>query len=230
MTKKLKENTNPYLDARREWNERYGSYISRARNWRLIALISSASLLLAVCGLFYMGTQNKLIPYIVEVDKLGNALPVKLATQIHQTDDRVIKAMLARFIVNVRSVMVDSTAQKRAVVDAYGMLSSSDPATAALNEYFQSGNSPFERAKFEVVNIEISSVLPISGQTWEIEWVEQVRDRNGKAVDQFSMKAAATIAFSPPEDDRSILKNPIGLYIKELSWSKQLATSSKNPK
>ena len=28
----------PYLSARREWNERYGDYIARARSWRWAAL------------------------------------------------------------------------------------------------------------------------------------------------------------------------------------------------
>jgi hypothetical protein len=32
---------NPYLAARREWDERYGDLITRARNWRLLALTSS---------------------------------------------------------------------------------------------------------------------------------------------------------------------------------------------
>ena len=32
---------NPYLAARREWDERYGHLITRERNWRLMALISA---------------------------------------------------------------------------------------------------------------------------------------------------------------------------------------------
>ena len=40
---------NPYLDARREWNERYGSYIAQARNWRFAAVV--ALLLALVCAL-----------------------------------------------------------------------------------------------------------------------------------------------------------------------------------
>ena len=41
-------NKNPYLDARREWNERYGSYINQAKNWRLTSLISMLISLVAV--------------------------------------------------------------------------------------------------------------------------------------------------------------------------------------
>ena len=33
---------NPYLAARREWDERYGDQITRARNWRTMAFLSGA--------------------------------------------------------------------------------------------------------------------------------------------------------------------------------------------
>ncbi|PCG29164.1 conjugal transfer protein TrbF, partial [Escherichia coli] len=29
---------NPYLNAKTEWLERYGDYISRARNWQIVAI------------------------------------------------------------------------------------------------------------------------------------------------------------------------------------------------
>lgn len=32
---------NPYLAARREWDERYGNLITRERNWRIMALVCS---------------------------------------------------------------------------------------------------------------------------------------------------------------------------------------------
>src|SRR4051812_11318029 len=42
---------NPYLAARREWDERYGDQITRARNWRTIALLCSVTALVACSGM-----------------------------------------------------------------------------------------------------------------------------------------------------------------------------------
>jgi len=56
---------NPYLDGRKEWLERYGDYIQAAQSWRLIAMITSLIALLAVCGVVYIGAQNKIVPYVV---------------------------------------------------------------------------------------------------------------------------------------------------------------------
>ena len=50
-TKATAPSTNPYLNGRREWNERYSSFITSANNWRLIALISSSAALVLAGGL-----------------------------------------------------------------------------------------------------------------------------------------------------------------------------------
>jgi len=221
MDKSIVAAENPYLCARREWNERYGSYIEAAKKWRLVALLALGITLIAVGGLVYLGAQNKLVPYIVTVDKLGSMVPIKSAEPIKMADDRVIKAMLARFIVNFRSVISDGAAQKLAVSDAYALLAVGDTATTVISEYFQSGHSPFERAKDETVTVEISSVLPISKKTWQIEWHELVRDRRGVPKENVRMKALVTIAIIPPDTQENIMKNPIGLYIKDISWSVQ---------
>ena len=43
---------NPYLAARKEWDERYGELITRDTNWRRMALLFAMIAVLAVAGLF----------------------------------------------------------------------------------------------------------------------------------------------------------------------------------
>ena len=113
----------PYLDARREWNERYGAYISRAKNWRLMAFGVLGVCLVQTVGLVTMATQNKLVPYVVQVDKLGSVVPVARADQMNKTDERVVKALLARFISDARGVVSDGIAQRQMIDRTYAMLS-----------------------------------------------------------------------------------------------------------
>ena len=211
----------PYLDARREWNERYGSYLKRERLWMSVTILSLLIAAVATGGVVHIGAQNKFVPYVIEVDKLGNALAVQAANRAQPADRRVIKAMLARFIVNVRSVLVDATAQKRAIFDAYALLRQADPATGLINSFFQS-DPPFDRAQTETVTVELETVLPLNQTSWNIEWREIVRDRKGIETSQHRYKAAVTILVIPPTKEETILRNPIGLYIPELSWSKRL--------
>ncbi|WP_276709048.1 VirB8/TrbF family protein [Thiomonas arsenitoxydans] len=44
---------NPYLNARREWDERYGDALARAKTWRLAAFASLAVAAIAVAGITY---------------------------------------------------------------------------------------------------------------------------------------------------------------------------------
>ena len=71
----------PYLAARDEWNERYRDLIVAARNWRLLAVTTSAVALVAVLGLIVIGTKPKVIPYIVAVDNLGKVVSQGTAVQ-----------------------------------------------------------------------------------------------------------------------------------------------------
>src|SRR5208282_401075 len=99
---------NPYLNARREWNERYGDYIAQARNWRLAAILAILTALITASGLAYIGSQSQIVPYIVRVDKLGSAAAVDRADQTFKPDNQLIVASLARFIANIRSVYTDA--------------------------------------------------------------------------------------------------------------------------
>ena len=57
--------TNPYLIARREWDERYGSLITRARNWRLVALLCAVAAIMQAAGLIALSMRAKVVPYVV---------------------------------------------------------------------------------------------------------------------------------------------------------------------
>ncbi|MES9936745.1 MAG: conjugal transfer protein TrbF [Sedimenticola sp.] len=218
-----KNASNPYIDARREWNERYGDYISQAATWRLIAIVTTLVSLIAVGGVLYLASQSKFIPYIVEVDRQGHATAVGPAVKASKADERVIMAMLADFISNWRSVTMDVEIQKRQVFDVYAHVSSSDPAYTTLNEYFKSAD-PFQRARTEVVSIEVTSLLRLSDTAWEVEWTERMRDRNGHMLKKSKhFKGALNTLMTKSSEDRHRLQvNPIGLYITELSWAEML--------
>lgn len=212
---------NPYLDARREWNERYGSYIARERAWRRIALMSLLVTGFAVGGAVYIGSQSKIIPYVVQVDNLGSAIAIRAADKMQPVDERVLKATLARCVAQLRTVSVDATVQKQEILELYAYLKSGEPAMVAINEWFRQ-NSPFKRAQEETVSVEVSSVLPLSEESWQVEWVEILRARSGQETGRNRMKAVVTIEISPPKNKEMILKNPLGVYLKDISWTRQL--------
>ena len=220
-TDKASVSYNPYLAARKEWNERYGDYIKASRQWKAAAFTAIAISALAVVGLLYQAGRSKFIPFVVEVDKLGRPMPVSPLTQAQPLDPRLIRASLATFVNNTRTVSADATMQKQMLLNAYAYLSQGDAANQALNEFFRK-ESPFERAQTETVTLEINTVLPITKDTWQIEWTETVRTRKGVVKESAPWKATATIYIVPPTTEAQILRNPLGIFIREYTWAKQL--------
>ena len=66
--------SNLYLEARREWDERYADLVLGKRNWQIAASGLMLLSLILASGLVWLGNRSRYIPYVVEVDKLGYAL------------------------------------------------------------------------------------------------------------------------------------------------------------
>lgn len=218
---KPQKSKDPYVLAREEWNDRYGDYIAQAKNWRTVAILTSAIALVSVSGLAYRASQDKFIPYVVEVDKLGQAAHVGYANQASPVDQRVVKAFLVRFLQDFRSVTPDAVAQKAALDRLYSMVPTGSPALEKINTYYKD-NSPFMVAQSATVALEIQPPLPISGQTWQLEWTETKRNLSGQVLSRMRYKASLTVALNPPQNEGLMLVNPLGLFVMDLNWSQQL--------
>jgi type IV secretion system protein TrbF len=211
---------NPYVEARREWNERYGDYIQQAHHWRTMALICGLVALVCVVGVAYIGAQSKVVPYVVEVDKLGAAQGISRADRATAVDSRVIKAYLARFVADWRTVTVDRQAQKGAIDRVYAMLPSGSIALTKLNDFFKAHN-PFTLASQESISVAVTNLLPISERTWQVEWQEVARDQRGEVQSTTRMKVSIIVGITPPTTESLMLINPLGVYITDLNWSQQ---------
>lgn len=213
----------PYINARREWNERYGEYIVRERSWRSIAFFALSIAALAVVGLVVVAAQSKIVPYTVEVDKLGDAVAVRRADHAPPPDNRIVRAQLAHWITNLRSVYVDAAAEHDAIKDAYALINEHGAAYGMLNDYMRvDEHNPFIRAANETVSIDVQSVLPLTADTWRVEWLETVRDRGGHETSHATWSATINISIHPPTDEKTILRNPTGVFINSVNWSQRL--------
>lgn len=212
---------NPYLAARQEWSERYGSYVRAAAAWRAVGLVGLSLAVIGFSYALYLSTQVHLVPFIVEVDRLGNTVSGGLAQQIEYSDPRVIRATLASFVSSFRSVTPDAVVQKQYIDRTYALLRTADPSTEKINAWFR-GNSPFEKAVKSTVAIEVNNVVALSSRTYQIDWTEYERDRSGKEAATRRFRGIATVAITPPQDEATIRLNPIGLYVKDFDWTAQL--------
>jgi len=212
---------NPYLVARQEWSERYGSYVKAAAAWRTVGILALAMAVTGFGYAVYLSTQVRLVPYIVEVDKLGTSVTAGFPEQIEYADARVVRAALGNFVTSFRSITPDAVVQKQYIDRTYALLRTSDPSTQKVNGWFR-GNSPFEKAKTSTVAIEVNNIVALSQQTYQIDWTEYERDRKGKETGTRRFRGIATVALTAPQDEAIIRVNPIGLYVRDFDWTAQL--------
>ena len=218
---------NPYLNAKRAWNNHTKGVMNAVRMWQSVALLSLMITLAAVGGALHIASQSKFVPYVIEVDKLGQSMAVAPAQLAVSVDERVVHASLAAFMSNARLVTPDIALQRKAIFAVYAMMNADDPAAVKMTEWLNGNeaNNPFHRAAKETVETEIVSVIPQSPDTWQIEWNEKVFDRQGVPIaPPYRMRALATVAITAPTSatsEEKIRQNPLGVFVRDFSWSKQ---------
>src|SRR5450830_535120 len=192
---------NPYVSAQRSWNDHVGGVTASRRMWQLVGVSSLLIVLASVGGMIHIGGQSKFVPYVVEVDQLGRAAAVAPAQVAAPVDQRVVRSALASFINDARMVSPDVALQRKAIFSVYSMLAPANPATGKMNEWLNGSESsnPFKRAATETATVEIISVLAQTAETWQVEWKETVRNRQGAVIGAPShMRALMSIFVVPP--------------------------------
>ena len=209
----------PYQKAAQIWDERIGSARVQARNWRFMAFGCLALSAGFAAALVVQSARGTVVPWIVQVDKLGQAQTVAAATADYRPTDPQIAWHLARFIEQVRSVPADPIIVRQNWLRAYEW--TTDRGAAALNDYARV-NDPFTKVGKQQVAVEVSSVIRASPESFRIAWIER-RYENGQLSTTERWTAILTIVVQPPRDAERLKANPLGIYVNAISWSREMS-------
>jgi type IV secretion system protein VirB5 len=208
----------PYQKAAQLWDERIGSARVQARNWRLMAF---GCLMLAGgigAGLLWQAARGTVVPWVVEVDRLGQTQAVAPAVAGYRPTDPQIAWHLARFIEDVRGLPADPVVVRQAWLRAYDFVT--DRGAVALNDYARASD-PFGKVGRQQVAVEVSSVIRASDDSFRVAWVERHYE-NGSLAATERWTAILTIAVVTPRDADELRRNPLGIHINAINWSKEL--------
>ena len=208
----------PYQRAGQAWDERIGSARVQARNWRLAAF---AALVLAgglAAGLIVLTLRGSVTPWVVEVDRLGEARAVAPAAAGYRATDPQIAWRLARFVEAVRSIPADPVVMRQNWLSAYDLVT--DQGAAVLADYART-TDPFAQVGKIQVTVEVGSVLRASPSSFRVAWTER-RFVDGQLAATEHWTAILTVVLQPPRTADVLAKNPLGVFIHALSWSKDL--------
>ena len=207
----------PYQRAGQVWDERIGSARVQARNWRLafFGMLALSGGLAA--GLVWQSAHGTVTPWVVQIDKLGQAQAVAPAVADYRPTDPQIAWHLARFIEEVRSLPADPIVLRQNWLDAYNYVT--DKGALALNDYARSA-APFSKIGKVQVAVEVSSVIRASPGSFRIAWIER-RYVDDTLAATAHWSAILTITIQTPTDASRLKKNPLGIYVSAINWSKE---------
>lgn len=215
----------PYQRAGQLWDDRIGSARVQARNWRLMAF---GGLFLATglaSALVWQSLQSRIVPYVVEVDRLGEARAVAPAATDYRPTDPQIAWHLGRFIANIRARSLDPVLMRESWLSAYDF--ASERASLFLGEYARA-TSPFADVGRRTVSVQITSVVRASDTSFQVKWTESEYER-GSLAGTSRWTAMLTVKIQPPRSAEVLRKNPLGLYVDAIDWSRELETPADRP-
>lgn len=208
----------PYQRASQAWDDRIGSARVQARNWRLMAF-GGVALSVGLAGaLVWQAARGTVTPWVVEVDPRGAVQAVAPAEAGYEPQDPQIAWHLARFIEQVRAVPADPVVLRQNWLRAYDF--TTDRGALALNEHARA-NNPFATVGQVQVAVEVSSVLRASPDSFRVSWTER-RYVDGALAATDRWTAIVGVVIQPPRTPDQIRRNPLGVFVHALDWSKEL--------
>jgi type IV secretion system protein VirB5 len=215
----------PFQRAGQLWDERIGSARVQAKNWRLMAFGSLALSTGLAGGLLWQSMQSRVTPYVVEVDHLGEARAISEAEAGNHPTDPQIAWHIARFISDVRSVSLDPVVTRQDWLEAYDH--TTRRGAQFLGDYARA-NDPFAGIGERTVSVQVTSVVRASDRSFQVKWVETVYER-GVQASRSHWTAILTVVVKPPSSAEVLRKNPLGLYVDAIDWSRELEPPAPAP-
>ena len=209
----------PYQRAAQVWDDRIGSARVQAKNWRIAALVSLMLSFVLAGGLVWRSTESIVTPYVVELTTDGAVRAVGPADGLYEPTDAQIAFHLAEFIRNTRGVSIDPIVVRQNWLRAYDY--ATDRAAATLNQY-ASDHDPFADVGRRSVSVDVTSVVRASDDSFTIRWRE-TEFRNGAETGRSSHTATLSVVIDPPRDVDTLSRNPLGLYVHGINWSRDLS-------
>jgi type IV secretion system protein TrbF len=209
-----------HKQARKEWDNRLGTQVKAAANWRraffgCLAVLSVESL--GSIGLARaVIAKPKAVPHVIEVDRIGVAHyrgPVGESGKGYNMSERSIRQHLRRFVTDLRSISSDRAVITANILEAWEW---STPVGQNLINKYVADKNPYNRAVEERVSVEVQEILSLSRDSWRVQWTETRFDPNGGQIDTVAWGGAFRLVFRLSEEgvtDEMLEKNPYGIYV-----------------
>ncbi len=213
-----------FLTARNEFANAFGDLARGKRNWQLVAFWSLGLLTVCVISYIRIASSARVVPYLVEVDKLGQVMTAREADIMRAPEPRLVASQLAGFVRAVRTVLPASPPRVQADMmrRAYMFVDQGSSAAVMLNTYFADPlHDPRVLGQTITRQVEIASTLPVpASPTWKIRWTETEYPLiAGMLTRVTAWEGYVTVRLQAPTTADAVQDNPLGVFITSINWT-----------
>ncbi len=222
---------NHIIAARNEFSNTFGDLAKGKRNWQLMAFALIALLGLTTISYVRLASSARVIPYLVQVDRLGQVLAIGRADETLKPDQRLVAAQLAQFVRAIRTVLPAPAGAGQAEMIKRGYAFLAPEAAGFLNDYFADAkNDPRLLGAHITRQVDVTGILRVpNSDVWRLQWTETERPVSaGEGTRTTAWEGYATVKLVAPTTAEAVQDNPLGLYITTINWT-QIVESTPDP-
>ena len=190
--------------------------MDETRKWRIVGLSSLVLFVIALILFASAINMQHTVPVLVNVMPSGEAQflgEVRQGAGI-QVPEAAIHHWITRFITNLRTVPTDFQVMYNNIDESFVMVTA---AYAVIMRNMLINDSPFELIGRIRRSVEIESILPITANSYQVNWNETVIDTQARQT-VTRMRAVVTIRLLTPTD-AIIRRNPLGIFIENFEMT-----------
>ena len=208
-----------FLEAKKEWLERYGTYINQAKNWRLIAILSLVAAVIMGIGFYTQAVRTHVVPYVVYINKSGNIRDLKLLKPL--TQNAGLSPMTIRYYVNQYiAYTFGNIASRIATKERVNKVAEESlPGAKGIIANYLSANNPFLEKHIRLVKVHY--ILQKPDGSYMVSFTVNEINKSGISITMTNYIATVGIAVVPPATLKQAEINPLGIYIKYFSFTKE---------
>jgi type IV secretion system protein VirB5 len=199
----------------------------------MIAFIVTMLILgVSVAGNVWQGISAKVEPIFVPVDVTGNTMPVGVRVGTQNTYDppeQLYIHFLSEFIRNVRSKTLDPVVDYTNFQKSRGYV-----GMVALNKLESIINAEKQNQSdagalsVRTIQVNIVSVMPVAGgsdksKVYQARWNEILYNEIGEIIVTRRLTGTFLTERIVPADVQTVIVNPLGLYVTDFSWDRDLS-------
>jgi type IV secretion system protein VirB5 len=198
----------PYTVGQKHHETLFGDLAMRARQWRLVAL--GLLILLAI-----VATDNVLgrfstryYVHVMEVLPDGSKVRVLPIDRTYRPKEEYVRGTVRTFVRQLRERIKDPVVTRERWADLRAHVTPT--GKMRLQQEYAEHNPMTYKGTLQV---SVSSVLPVSGKTYQVRWQEARFTDQNVPIDTQRFIGTFTVVLQPPTTQPEVEANPLGILM-----------------